>query len=92
MFVNAFITFQEKTLHSRALFSGVNRYEQYRDAFLSFAEQISYGLRKRFDNENLFLRAKDVILNNLLFDIFPFRIWVLYHESISIALLYFLIV
>ena len=48
--------------------SGVNPYQQYRAACLPFAEQISYGLRKIFD-EDLFLRAKDVILNNLLFAI-----------------------
>ena len=66
--------FVKKLTDLRALFSGVNPYEQYRDACMLFAEQISRGLRKGFDDEDLFLEAKDVILNNLLFDILPFRL------------------
>lgn len=53
LFVNVLITCQEKNtgfvkklIDSRALFSGVNPYERYKEACLSFAEQISYGLRK----------------------------------------------
>ena len=66
--------FVKKAIDSRAVFSSVNPYGQYRDACLLFAEQISYGLRKKI-NENLFLQSKDVILNNLLFDILPFWVW-----------------
>ena len=64
--------FAKKLTDSRALFSGANTYEQYREVCLSLAEQISHGLKKNFDDEDLFLRAKDVIFNNLLFDILPF--------------------
>ena len=42
---------------------------------MSFAHQISYGLKKGFDDEDLFLQAKEVILNNLLFDILLFWVW-----------------
>ena len=42
---------------------------------MSFAAQIHFGLKKNFDDEDFFLRVKDVILKNLLFDILPFRVW-----------------
>ena len=67
--------FGKKLIDSRTLFSSVNLYEQYKDACLSFAAQIHFGLKKTFDDEDLLLRAKDIILKNLFFDILPSRVW-----------------
>ena len=38
--------FIKKLTNSRALFSGVNLYEQYKDVCLPFAPQIHFGLKK----------------------------------------------
>ena len=64
--------FAKKLSHSRSLFSGLNVYEQYRDACLSLVGQLSHVLRDNFEEE-VFLEAKEIIMTRFVF--LPFRVW-----------------
>ena len=66
--------FVEKLSHSRLLFSGFNFQEHFRDACLSLAGQFSDLMNKDF-KEDVFFKAKEIIMNRLIFSILPFRVW-----------------
>ena len=66
--------FVEKLSHSRMRFSGFDIYGRHRDACLYLAEQLSQALNKDF-KEDVFLKAKEIIMGRLIFSILPFRVW-----------------
>ena len=66
--------FVEKLSHSRLLFSGFNFQEHFRDACLSLAGQFADLMNKDF-KEDVFFKAKEIIMNRLIFSILPFRVW-----------------
>ena len=85
--------FVEKLSHFWLLFSGFNLHEHFRDACLSLAGQFSNLMNEDF-KDDVFFKAKEIIMDRLIFSILPIRLWnhMFFSAKATIALTFVCIV
>ena len=68
--------FNEKLLHSRLLFNNSRSvFECYENVCLSFYGELRSCLEKYVKSEDHFIKAREIIMNKLMFSVLLFRVW-----------------